>query len=82
MQKCSEARVFPALIKHPLQHALDPAASWPGWGPQGTGSAGVLANFGDKHELQLRAAGCCHARGKTTPGMEKEEPICEIQQLK
>lgn len=41
----------------------------------------LLAYFGNKHELWLGAAGFHHATGKATPGMEKEKPVREIQQL-
>lgn len=47
------------------------------WGP----AECLLACFENKHELWLGADGCHHATGKATPGMEKEKPVREIQQL-
>lgn len=48
---------------------------------QGGAAQHLLAYFGNKHELWLGAAGFHHATGKATPGMEKEKPVREIQQL-
>lgn len=86
MLKCLQERVSPAQIKQPygMPWTLQPpglARCLREQAAQGS-AEWLLAYLGGKHELWLGPTGCRHGTEKATTGMEKEKPICEIQQLK
>lgn len=83
--KCLQEKVCPAWMKQPLQCALDWAPSWHGRSAQDRGSMGVCRAspgiFWKQTWAMARSCWLPPCYRESSPGMEKEKPVREIQQL-